>query len=313
MPEWVLFFGAISLFVLLVAGILIGLHRAHLRRLKQGWEAAKRRIQFGPVGAGMSTLRSRQKDSHGVTFGALAIVDGQLIYTGTFGHLYNVAVPADHIHWIGLQKVNPSRTISRVIVHFEGPGGWQVYTFHPRSWRAFADALGAVTGLALQEAPPLAEALRGLQPVQATRMTQNVYGQWQPDFSDTLYLAPDRLLFAWQNPIMLGEIRELDFYDRPGFLDTLNPFAPDLLRITWERDGANHVTAYQWGSARTWGEALADRCGVALRVHQGRKKKASEDEHTANAPEAELDAFEDADSVAELRGDAPDSEQRRRA
>ena len=314
MPGWVVLFGAIMLVSALIAGGVIGLRRLQMQRLKQAWQAAKRRIRFGPIGSSMTTLRPRKKDSTGVMFGALGIVDDRLTYNGTFGSLYDIAVPLDQIHWIGVQRVNPSRNISRTVVHFEGPGGWQVYSFHLRAWRAFADTLSVATGLPLVEARTLFDELRGVQPTQVTRMVQNVYGQWQPDFSDTLYLAPDRLLFGWQTSILLADIRQIDLYDRVGFLDAINPFVPDLLRITWERDGVTEVTAYQFVVARMWGQALADGCGLPLHVHEGRKKK-SQAGHPADsdADAWETENEENEDLTPFASDSAPDSEQRRRA
>ena len=264
----------IAAILLAITGVFYGLGIRKVRQTRNRWLADGRRIQYGPVGSGVASLRARAHDTYVSLFGVVGLVDGRLEYAGIFGPEINISVPFDDIHWIGLKLVavrdDPKKNGYQVKVHFEGPDGHHAYTFNTRHWRDFAAALHEHTGLPLHDMGRKGEEL---YPVQAARMSQNIYGQWQSDFTDKLYLAPDRVLFAWQNPILLDDIRQIEVYDKESPLEAVNPFAKDMLRIDYEVDGTQHTVGFEMSGAQRWAEALADRSGAPLTVHRGRKKK----------------------------------------
>lgn len=73
-----------------------------------------------------------------------------------------------------------------------------------------------------------------------------------------LYLAPDRLLFDYQDPIHLVQIQCLDVYHK-GVLGRLNPFDDQLLHIEYATpEGERRVIGYVLPKAEAFGQAIHD-------------------------------------------------------
>lgn len=270
-------FVALSVILLIVVGVVEGVYQAvqfvFVRRISARWRVKYHEIQFEPVGVWVSSLRHRRKRARG-TFGALALVDNHLVYKGKNNDLFDIAVPLESIQCVGLRITglfDPATPVhTKLRVEFQSPNGLRVFTFN--LWRSRSlETLAAQIGLPIHQLDPWPQELA---PTNATRMMQDIYGQWHVDFSDNLYLAPDRLVFAWQDVIMLADIRALALYDKPGALDMLKPFAHGLLRIEYcaNVDLPPQTVGFELVDARTWGERIAARSGVSLTIHAGQKK-----------------------------------------
>ncbi len=51
-------------------------------------------------------------------------------------------------------------------------------------------------------------------PSLAKRMVHNIYGVWSEDVLDILYLAPDRLIFGWNDYLPLKQIRTVNIISK---------------------------------------------------------------------------------------------------
>ncbi len=268
---------ALGAIVLIVVAIVEGVYQAgqfvFVRRMRARWHAKYREIQFGPVGVWLSSLHHHQKRARG-TFGALALADNCLVYKGKNNDVFDVAIPLEAIQCVGLRIAglfDPATPVhTKLRIEFQSSDGLRVFTFN--LWRSRSlETLAAQIGLPIHQLDPWPQELA---PTNATRMMQDIYGQWHVDCSDKLYLAPDRLVFAWQDAIMLADIRALALYDKPGALDMLKPFAHSLLRIEYcaNVDLPPQTVGFELVDARTWGERIAARSGVSLTIHAGQKK-----------------------------------------
>lgn len=267
-----------ALVAIFLAGMAIrhGVQRAQARRMRETWEGLGRRARFGPVPASCSGLRSAPQQP-GYVGGVVGIADDHLVFTGLSTPTFDIDLPVENLRWLDRQWINqgdalPLKDARRVVVHFEGAGGWRVYTFRLRDLEAFAQALSAASGLPLHESLINRLDLLTLS-VSAVRMKQDIYGQWQTDLTDQLYLAPDRLLFAWQDAILLTDIRQVSVYQDSRLLDRLNPFGADLLRIDYESGGGSHTVGFRVSGAQTWATRIAGQAGIMVDGDTGRKKK----------------------------------------
>lgn len=287
---------ALFLVIATIALAFYGLEYWLVRRIGEQWRTQKRTVQFGPILAGGWSLRPRKKDSNGLSSGAIGIVDDQFVFKGLFGRLYDVVVPLEHIHGVSRQLVRqgptPDKNVYRVQVDFEAPGGWQVYQFQSRKHqREFAETLSTCAHLPLLQ---IDEVLFFSSTVaNATRLKQDIYGKWDSDFTDQLYVGPDRILFGWQNAILFDTITAITLYDRANVLDgvlgAFNPVSPqDMMRIDYAgSDGSAQVIGFQLPGARKWADRIADRSGAPLTVHAGRKKHKTLD--TQHDPGGDID------------------------
>jgi len=267
----VLFFGALGASG---AGGAWWLHRARRRyvmRVQTDWVRAGQIVHYGPVGASCFGQRPRAVYS-GAVFGALGITDGRLVFAGHRSSRFNASIPLTSIRRIGLTtlQVQTGKMIARqraLAVHYDSPDGWRVGVFVTRAPVEIAQALADESGLAVHDSGGERD---DYGPAHATRMVEDVYGDWTSDRTGELYLAPDRLLFNWRDPILLGDIRRLDVIAKRS----LNPLAPDLLRIEHETAGGEpRVTGFVVRRALRWAEAIVRRTDVPVDVHLGRKTK----------------------------------------
>jgi hypothetical protein len=247
--------------------------RRHVVRVQTEWVRAGQIVHYGPVGASCFGQRPRAMYSRDV-FGALGITDGRLVFTGRRSSRFDASIPLTSIHRIGLTTltIRAGKLIARrqaLAVHYDSPDGWRVGLFVTKAPAEIAQALADESGLPIHDSGGERD---DYGPARATRMVEDVYGDWTSDREGDLYLAPDRLLFNWRDSILLDDIRRLDVIARRS----LNPLAPDLLRVEHEAtDGEPRVTGFVVRRARRWAEAILRRTDVPLDVHLGRKTKNS--------------------------------------
>jgi hypothetical protein len=247
--------------------------RRHVVRVQTEWVRAGQIVHYGPVGASCFGQRPSAILGGGV-FGALGITDGKLVFTGRRRSRFDASIPLTSIRRIGLTTlpVQAGNIIARkraLAVHYDSPDGWRVGLFVTKEPAEVAQALAEESGLPIHDSGGERD---DYGPARATRMTEDVYGDWSPDREGDLYLAPDRLLFNWRDPILLDAIRRLDVIAKRG----VNPLAPDLLRVEHETpEGEPLVTGFVVRRARRWAEAILRRTEVPLDVHLGRKTKNS--------------------------------------
>lgn len=252
--------------------------RRHVIRVRTEWVRAGLIVRFGPVGAVCFGTVPRRTYAPGV-FGALGIAHGRLVFDGHDSAAANMRVPLDAIRRLGLTTI--SVLVGRVpvsrralAIHFDSPDGWRVATVAADAPQAIAQALGDECGLPIHDS---GAARDDYGPARSMRLFQDIYGEWSPDREADLYLAPDRLLFNWRDPIPLTAIRRLDVYSRGG-LDELRPWREDLLRIEYGTpddapDGGYDTVGFGLRGASDWADAIVQRTDVPLTVHAGRKKK----------------------------------------
>ncbi len=297
--------------VLAIGGILligcvafgyIAWDRVSRRRLVQTvrdqWQNAGRDILFPPVSAtfhGDDPHTLHQSDAPET--GALGLVNGALVFVTRQDGRERIT-PFDQIHWVGIRpimtpKYERSAREQALIVHHERGGRWRIgaWIMQPDRMRALAQALSEQIG---QAELHILAGREDFGPESALHLEQDVYGQWHPAMQamavsesldppgptwqsaqGDLYLAPDRLLFDYVNPIPLDQVRRVDVYEKGGPLHELNPFHEDLLRIEYHTpDGEHHVTGFEVRYAQRWGELIAERTHIPFQTHEGRKKKA---------------------------------------
>ncbi|MBN1964980.1 MAG: hypothetical protein JW910_10050 [Anaerolineae bacterium] len=248
--------------------------RAHVIRVRTDWVRAGRIVHVGPVGATCYGTRPRRiyRSGH---FGALGLADEQVVFTGHRQNRHDVRIPFDELNWVGIRPIRISAgrtTIERraLILHRDSPSGWYVVACLLDDAPAFIEALEQASGIT---PAPQSDRREDFGPSRATRLIEDIYGAWHTDRRDALYLAPDRLLFDWRQPVLLADIRRLDVITRGGWSD-LNPLGTDLLRIeTAGPDGAPQAVGFVVRRARRWAEEIARRTQVPLVVQEGRKKK----------------------------------------
>ncbi len=258
--------------------------RGHVAQLRESW--AGRTVTIPPIGTichgDLPPMRGALR-----VFGALALVDGALTFTGHRDPRYDFTAPVASIRWIGLRaryKITWNRRIEQpeLIVHADDPRGWQVYTFTEGPLKQFAEQLGAQAGLAVHE---MGEQFEDFGPEPAVRLVQNADGSWQritPETFDpgdppadwdgwqsTLYLTPDRLLYGGQHPIPLAAIHRVDLYPA----GRLNPFDQSLLKIEYtDENGGPRAVGFLVPSAGDWTGVIEQRVDVPVMVHGGRRE-----------------------------------------
>lgn len=248
--------------------------QAHVNRVRTEWVRAGQIVRLGPVGATCLDLHPRRTYSGGI-FGALGIVERQIMFDGHRHHTYNLNLTFDRLQRIGLTTVPViiGRTMNRrrvLALHYDGPDGWRVATFLLDAPVEFANALGDQTGLPVRDS---GQARDDYPPARAIRMIQDIYGEWQEDREGELYLAPDRLLFSGREPIPLAAIRRLDIFQQAS----VNPLSADLLRVEYDTPDGDYdfeTTGFLVRRADKWAEEIAQRAEAPLTIHAGRKKKA---------------------------------------
>jgi hypothetical protein len=240
------------------------------------WVRAGRIVHYGPVLA--AAYGSRPESVYWKWhFGALGLTDGTLTFIGHRGDTYNTSVPFEDVRAIQLYRITihaGKATVKKeaLVIHAEQNDHWNVYTFTAEKKQAdFARELGRLSGQRVQDIPYGRD---DHGPTSATRMRQDIYGQWEAERTAELYLAPDRLVFGWRTAVFLNQIRRLDVLPRSGVLAAINPFGEDLLRVEYQgADGSPQTAGFVLRGAEGWGDAIASRTRVPLNIHAGRKKK----------------------------------------
>jgi hypothetical protein len=240
--------------------------RDHVIRIGTAWVRAGQRIHYTPVGAVCYGHRPPYRQG---VFGALGLTDGQIVFDGHRARTYNTGIPFQQVRWIGLSTIRTTLHTQRALmIHHDSTDGWRASAFIIEAPVELAHALSRECDLPVHDA---GSERADYGPAPATRMTQDVYGEWSPDREGDLYLAPDRLLFAWRSAIPLDRIQRLDVLTQG---DALNPLSHDLLRIEHESgDGDIDVTGFVVRRASHWADALQHRAAAPIRVFAGRKKK----------------------------------------
>lgn len=276
----------LALFVLWIGGLVGFFGSVQFYRMtvlswaERQWRLTREPIHFGPVGATCYGTEPganyRRREGH---YGAVGIVDEQLVFSTR--QYERFLVPLASITWIGERRITVSRgkgtkEVTALMVHGEYQGDWFVIALSSNEYYAIEQQLSAHCKLRVEE---LGDRRESRGPAMATRVTQNIYGEWHEDSHGTLFLAPDRLLFArfmhWNSGILLSDIREIGAFSKGGVLNSLNPFAEDLLRIECQPtpDGKPEVIGFLVRDADDWAEAIRSRSPVPVAVHAGRKKK----------------------------------------
>ncbi len=247
----------------------------HVNQVRTTWVRAGQIVHFGPVGA--TCLGSRPRSIYGGgAFGALGLTDGRLVFDGHRNNTCNLSLPFEQIQYIGLTTVPVivGRTVARkrgLTVHHTGADGWRVAVFLTPVPVEFANALAAACDGCIVHDTGRQREDHG--PAQATRMEQDIYGEWRADREGDLYLAPDRLLFNWRDSIPLDRIQVLDVLEQPS----ANPLAADLLRVEYTTpDDAvyeTHGIGFLVRRADKWADAIAQRAPQSVQIQAGRKKK----------------------------------------
>jgi hypothetical protein len=252
--------------LLLAAGVGAALYwdqytqRAHVARLRAEW--ANRAVAVPPVGT-ISYGDYPPRYHTRRVYGALALVDDHLTFTGHRDPLHDCSVPVASLRWIGLRaryKNTWNRRIAtpELRIHAETPAGWRVYTFAEGALRRFGEQAAEYTGLTLVN---LDEKLEDFGPDPAAP---------PPDWDGLrhmLYLAPDRLLYDWRHAIPLDTIRRVDMHA----VGKLNPFAENLLKIEHSVDDDLRVTGFLLANAGDWAGIIEQRISAPVIYHAGRQ------------------------------------------
>jgi hypothetical protein len=237
-----------------------------VNRVRTVWVRAGLIVRYGPVGAMCHGLHPRRAYGRGL-FGAAGLAAEALVFDGQHSSACNARIPLEQIQRLSLVTVAlpAGRQTRAFAVHHDSPDGWRVAVFSGESVPDLAEALSAESAVPLHDA---GEGQDDFGPARATRMIQDIYGEWTPDREGMLYLAPDRLLFEWREAIPLATMARLDVYHSGGRR------AEALLRVEYAApDGAHQVGGFLVDHAGRWAEAIARRADVSLAVHEGRKRK----------------------------------------
>ena len=248
----------------------------HIIRTRTAWVRAGQVIRYGPIGAASYGTQPQRTYTRGA-FGALGLTRSALIFDGHHRTTADVNIPYDAVCWIGIHDIPiQSRRIARhhraCAVHYQQAGVWRVTVYLLDDPREFGEQIARQTGLPLVD---LGSQRPDYGPAEATRARQDLYGEWTPERTDALYLAPDRLLFAYRDAIPLETITRLDVITRDRLSERL-PFASDLLRITYQHpDEDAQTVGFLVRQPDRWADAITRRRAAPLIVHTGRKRKPS--------------------------------------
>lgn len=240
---------------------------AHVIRVRTAWVRAGLIVRYGPVGVVCHGLRPRRTYGRGL-FGAAGLAADALTFDGQGSSAFNARIALEQVRRLSQVTIAlpASRRTRALAVHYDSPDGWRVAVFSGESVPALAEALSAEGAVPLHDA---GEGRDDFGPARATRMIQDIYGEWMPDRQGMLYLAPDRLLFEWRDAIPLAAIARLDVYHGSG-----GRRADALLRVEYAAlDGAHLAGGFLVDHAGRWAEAIVRRAEVPLAVHEGRKRK----------------------------------------
>lgn len=241
--------------------------RAHVISVRTAWVRAGLIVRYGPVGVVCHGLRPRRTYGRGVP-GAAGIAGDALAFEGQGRSAFNMRVVLEQVQRLSLVTIAlpASRRARALAVHYDSPDGWRVAVLSGEGVPELAGALSGASALPLHDA---GEGRDDFGPARATRMIQDIYGEWTPDREGALYLAPDRLLFEWREAIPLAAMAGLDVYHGSG-----GRRMGALLRVEYASpDGAHLAAGFLVDHAGRWAEAIVRRADLPLAVHEGRKRK----------------------------------------
>lgn len=255
------------------------LKREFVAHIRMEWIQQAGTVTLAPVGAMYyGTQLKRNHTNYSGQFGALGISDKQLVFRARNGD--RVVIPLSDIAWAGIHYIRVkrgkhTRRSTAVMVHSVCDGRYDVGAWVVQQpWRIVATL-----------EPHIGDKVRTFGthredrgPMQAVRVQQDIYGQWEevPSPHGDLYLAPDRLVIGRREWILFSQLRRVDVYEKDNLLHQLNPLAKDLLRIEYETaEGERAVTGFFVRDADGWAEKINEIAWVPVDVHTGRKKKPS--------------------------------------
>jgi hypothetical protein len=216
----------IILAILVIGGALVwdqATQVRHVGRIRQVWASANRDVAIPPVRSICHGMYPPGPMTERIV-GALGVVDGGLTFTGQRADTFDFATPLSAIRWVGLRTLVKRSWNKRIewpelVIHAETPAGWRVYSFTEGPISAFAQRLAEITSLDLHE---IGEGFEDFGPLPAIHLVEETAGEWSrrtdpavdldtlsPDWDGldyTLYLAPDRLLYEWANPILRRDL-----------------------------------------------------------------------------------------------------------
>jgi hypothetical protein len=232
------------------------------------WTRSGQIVRYGPVGAFYYGSRPQRKYFNRA-YGALGITRNSLVFEGHRKWTGNILIRIKAIRWIGVRIIMPhtSGAAQALIIHSNDFNRWSVHIFTPDQFTDIAEELSRYAELPLHQ---LGTEREDYGSARAQRMIQDIYGEWSGESNGELYLAPDRLLFDWEDAVLLSQIREIGAFVKGG----LNPFATDLLRIEYESpDSGLHTVGFLMRDADQWAEVIQSHTGAPLNIQAGRKKK----------------------------------------
>ncbi len=241
--------------------------RAHVICVRTAWVRAGLIVRYGPVGVVCHGLRPRSTYGRGV-FGAAGVAGDALAFEGQSRSAFDGRIALVQMQHLSLVTIAlpASRRARALAVHYDSLDGWRVAVFSGQDIPELARALSDAGALPLHDA---GEGRDDFGPARATRMTQDIYGEWTPDHEGALYLAPGRLLFEWREAIPLAAMARLDVYR-----GSEGRRAGTLLRVEYAGpDGTYQAAGFLVDHAGRWAEAIVRRADLPLVVHEGRKRK----------------------------------------
>jgi hypothetical protein len=250
------------------------LDRQYLARVQAGWE--REVSHFTPTKATryLVHLDRWEKYEKGPT-GVLGLSDRDIVFSDRY-HDKDVRVPFEAVRWVGMREIEyipsfterllllrgPERARDPVrkralIVDCEfpdesGPDRWPVYAWSlPQQ-----DELGAT----LAKLCRLEISTEGgdFGPSDARRLIRGSDAKWQEYDQGALYLAPDRLLFNWDDPILYSSIQRVEAISTVG---RNRLFSQGSFRIDYcDADGTAQTVGFQVFRGNEWAEQLRSRC-----------------------------------------------------
>lgn len=255
--------------------------QSHVKMVLDRWESGGKTVQVQPIGLICHGDRPCARDGERI-YGAIGVANGDFVFLGQRISVCDLSVSTDAIRWIGVRTETThhwNRTLETqtLIVHLETPHGWNVYTFTQgkpgRLMDRVAESLAAHASLTVHD---MGEVFEDYGPAPAVPLALNAQGEWQtsgpqaldldrlpPEWDgkqQTLYLAPDRLLFDWRDPIMLADIQQVSVEPRET-ANTLRASDYDLLRIDYRTpDGQMAVRGFLVEGAQDWANEINAQC-----------------------------------------------------